>query len=58
MSLDLIKSLKPIGEGTFDKEPFEEYKKSAAPLLPNFPECALENWIYRQADGTGYRTKR
>ncbi|RXT08925.1 hypothetical protein [Ammoniphilus sp. CFH 90114] len=47
MDLDLIKSLKPIGDGTFDKEPFEEYKKRAAPLLPNFPECALKNWIYR-----------
>ncbi len=47
MSLDLIKSLKPIGDGTFDKEPFEEYKKRIAPLLPNFPDCVLENWIYR-----------
>lgn len=47
MDTDLIKSLKPVGDGTFDKESFEEYKKRAAPLLPNFPECALENWIYR-----------
>lgn len=46
MSKDLIERLRPIGEG-FDKEPFDAYKLRVASELPNFPECVLENWIYR-----------
>ncbi|MNC16040.1 hypothetical protein D3C76_323670 [compost metagenome] len=46
MSKDLIERLRPLGQG-FDKEPFALYKLRVASELTNFPECALENWIYR-----------
>ncbi|TKJ83303.1 hypothetical protein PaeCFBP13512_23035 [Paenibacillus sp. CFBP13512] len=47
MNEDFILSLKPLGSEVEDKELFIEYKKRIGHLLPNFPECALENWIYR-----------
>lgn len=46
MNPELIKCLKPTGEG-FNIEPFEKYRKRASLLLPNFPDCVLENWVHR-----------
>lgn len=42
-----LKLLMPVGNDTFDKEPFNSYKKRVSVLVPNIPECVLENWIYR-----------
>ncbi|MBU3191889.1 hypothetical protein K9O30_20820 [Clostridium bowmanii] len=39
--------LKPKNYGTFDAESFYEYKLRASTLLPNWPECVIENCLYR-----------
>ncbi|MCM3273991.1 hypothetical protein [Paenibacillus elgii] len=44
---DLLLAIAPIGNDSFDKEPFNDYLKRVGYLLPNIPECVFENWIYR-----------
>ncbi|MDG0875183.1 hypothetical protein L5D93_23275 [Paenibacillus thiaminolyticus] len=43
----LITALAPVGNDTFDKEPFAEFYRRVGNLLPNVPKCVFENWIYR-----------
>ncbi|MDB5380213.1 MAG: hypothetical protein JWR00_4659 [Rubritepida sp.] len=40
-------SLKPIGEGTFDKEPFEEWWARNQSRLANLDQLVAEQWVYR-----------
>lgn len=44
---NILEMLKPEGNDTVDIEPFKLYKKRVGSLLPNMPECVLENWIHR-----------
>ena len=39
--------MKPINNDSFYKESFSEYKERVSLLFPNWPECDLENWLYR-----------
>lgn len=39
--------LRPMNWGTFDCEPFEDYRERVKPLLPSWPLCPLEQWLYR-----------
>src|SRR5215468_10304057 len=43
----ILKRLEPKNLGTSDIESFDSYKKRARELLPNWPNCALEQWLYR-----------
>ncbi|MGX5608846.1 hypothetical protein ACWKTZ_20970 [Bacillus cereus] len=43
----LLEMLEPEKNDTWEKESIESYKKRVASLLPNMPECVLENWIHR-----------
>lgn len=42
-----LKKLIPKNWGSFDVEPFTSYQKRAKALLPNWPDCVLEQWLYR-----------
>lgn len=42
-----LRKLKPKNYGTFDVENFYDYKLRISKLLPNWPECVMENWLYR-----------
>ncbi|WP_172249980.1 hypothetical protein [Saccharibacillus deserti] len=44
---ELIVTLAPVGNDTLYKEPFAKYRHRAKQLLPHFPDCVLEHWIYR-----------
>jgi hypothetical protein len=46
----LYKTLRPMGELPFHREPFEQYKNRVGQLFPNIPECVLEQWVYRHYD--------
>lgn len=47
----LLKSLNPDGYGDrWDPEPWPQYRRRAKSLLPNFPELAIEQWLYRHYD--------
>ena len=41
------KELKPIGEGSFDKESFSDWWKRKRSRLPNLPADLCEQWIHR-----------
>lgn len=44
----MLKSLKPDGYGDrWDYEPWSQYMHRAKSILPNFPEIAIEQWLYR-----------
>ena len=42
-----LKCLKPNNYDMLSKEPFDEYRDRVKELLPNWPDCPLENWLYR-----------
>lgn len=46
----IAKSLRPLRFGPFEVESFDVYKHRVSPLLPNWPECPLRNWLYRHFD--------
>ena len=48
----LINELRPKnwGEVTAEIEPFPNYQDRISKILPNWPACPLENWLYRHFD--------
>lgn len=47
---ELLRLLRPKNFGTFNVESFVLYRERVSPLLPSWPECPLENWLYRHYD--------
>lgn len=52
---ELLKQIAPpFGDLYVRKETFEEYKNRISPLVPNFPDNVMEQWLYRHFEFIDY----
>ncbi len=42
-----LKRLRPTDWGTYNVEPFDSYQERIKDLLPSWPDCPIEQWLYR-----------
>lgn len=46
--------LRPIGEGTFDRETFDQWWRKAKPFIPHLHPQIAEQWIYKHWTNSPY----